>query len=246
MQLSVDELFKYSIVISRMPSRLELLKKSFTLANLPLPAVHMEPMRTCRHGTESCKQTHCKAAKYALENNWPCVLVFEDDAWPRRNARQILEKLLPTIDEKKLSLLSIGYWGGNFDENDIVNEYWKRAWNVVGFQAYIICRRNLWRFAQGFNGKHIDKTVSAYAEQLFNCKMYVTRSTLFMQYTPKTEEQIDRRDYFEERYGYAVDGYFRQDISDYIDFPTIEEVLKKAEKIDKTYADIPTVYADII
>ena len=33
-------------------------------------------------------KAHYQAIKYAADHNWPVVLVFEDDAYPRRDAAE--------------------------------------------------------------------------------------------------------------------------------------------------------------
>lgn len=247
MSISIDELFKYSIVISRQQRRLDLLKMSFTVAGLPLPAVHMEPMRTCHNGTESCKMTHCKAVKYAAECNWPYVLIFEDDAWPRSDAKQQLATALNYIDFSIIPLFSLGYTSVKFSNNELICRMFKEVNQIVGFHSYVVTNKCFGQFAKGFDGKHIDIIVSRNAKMIFGSPMYALQDYIFIQYTRENEPNADRRDYFENRHGYGIAGAYRQDTALNQLFNVEEYVVKKFnEKYALDNFNIPVVYADII
>lgn len=95
-----------------MPSRIQLMKKSFAVADIPFPAAVIDAVRcrnTVAEKTKACRLSHRKAVEYAQKANWPYVLVLEDDAWPRANVRQKLEECLKTLPDDNIKIAALGY-----------------------------------------------------------------------------------------------------------------------------------------
>ena len=134
--MTIADLFKYSIVISRMPYRLEWMKKSFTVAGLPMPAIHLNALegKGMTNKTLCCKMSHGKAVKYAKDHGWPYVLVFEDDAWPRFNAKEKLEELLMTLPNDEIKIAAIGFSGvkNATDKVGPNNNDWRIMTDLIG------------------------------------------------------------------------------------------------------------------
>lgn len=111
MKVDIENLFKYSICISCKPERYEVLKKAFMFANLPFPAL-METDRYKRAGgsfriglkaayddyAKAVSAAHAKAIQHAADGKWPRVLMFEDDAWPRKDARSWIENIISEVN----------------------------------------------------------------------------------------------------------------------------------------------------
>ena len=80
-------------------------------ADLPFPAL-MKTDRYKREGgslrtdskaayddyAKAVSAAHAKAIRHASATGWPYVLVFEDDAWPRKDARSWIESIISEIN----------------------------------------------------------------------------------------------------------------------------------------------------
>lgn len=110
--ITIDDLFAHALVINRDcdMGRMELMRLSFGRENLPMPrrigAVELRALagRRERERTQwqqrtdyhpaNCSASHIQCVHLAQTLGWPCVMVFEDDAWPQRGCRAALEKTL--------------------------------------------------------------------------------------------------------------------------------------------------------
>lgn len=102
---TVEELFARSFVINldTATDRMALLAKSFGRAGLPVPrrfgACHLRKLEYNpwwrripggRHHAANVSASHLQCIHAAQALGWPFVFVFEDDAWPCRDALDVL------------------------------------------------------------------------------------------------------------------------------------------------------------
>lgn len=104
--MTLDELFRHSLVINldTAEDRLALMRRAFSFAGLPMPrrigACHLRKLEYNpwwrrppggRYHVANCSASHLQCIHMAQALGWPFVAVFEDDAWPRRDARAALD-----------------------------------------------------------------------------------------------------------------------------------------------------------
>ena len=115
MNISVNDAFNHSFVMSIDVNRYKLLCETFRYVGLPLPRLFIGKTSTtrCKGGAD---ETHLSIIEYAKRNNWPFVMVFEDDALPRKDAYSMLEYYLTGIplDTQLLQLA----WSNNQNSHE--------------------------------------------------------------------------------------------------------------------------------
>lgn len=139
-KITLDEFNKYSVVISCDKNRLEIMQKAFAKAGLQMPqkvaGVNMCVLngRSRRFGSSRCAESiamsHMQCINMADALGWPFVVIFEDDAWPRKNAKETLEQMLSEIPDETL----VYYFG--YDKLRKENGKILRA----GQHAYVVFR----------------------------------------------------------------------------------------------------------
>ena len=88
-ELTFDNLFKYSFVVSVNDKRYRWYKKVFKFFGLP--AAEKVGKKVKGQKPEfNCGMNHIECVRLAKERNYPYCLIFEDDAYPRKD---IIEKL---------------------------------------------------------------------------------------------------------------------------------------------------------
>ena len=112
--ISADELMRhYALVINRDgdAARLALMRRAFEREGVPMPrrVGGMEfrhvghsrwwHTRDNRFYALNCAASHAMCVRMAEAFCWPCVAVFEDDAWPRRGAMEAIDAALEARPE---------------------------------------------------------------------------------------------------------------------------------------------------
>lgn len=93
--LTFDNLFKCSFVVSVNDKRYRWYKKVFKFFGLP-PSEKVGEKVKGQKPEYNCGMNHIECVRLAKERNYPYCLIFEDDAYPRKD---IVEKLNFYIDE---------------------------------------------------------------------------------------------------------------------------------------------------
>ena len=76
--------FKYSCVVCVDDYKFELFKKTFTHYGLPIP-MRVGELVAGQTPIQNCSHNHINCVRYAKEHDWPYVIIFEDDAFPRKD-----------------------------------------------------------------------------------------------------------------------------------------------------------------
>lgn len=256
--MNIYDLFTYSVVISKSTYRLDLLKKSFTVAKLPLPSTVIYP-ETRKNGTVSCFNTHIKAVKYALDNNWPYILIFEDDAWPCKNAKDELEKIISTsLDYGDIKLASLGNFliSKYISRTAFIHDFWLKTHYAAGSHSYIMFKDVFSNYINCYGkcGKectrYLDMLLSKQSKKFLKCSLHVLNEAtqIFIQYTSPFEDSTLKRNPNENRHGYGINGKFRENTNLLQKFPLVDAVEKEFnEKYNlSNYKISTTIYADKI
>ena len=139
-QITLEEFSKYSLVINCDDERLNIMKRAFEKAGLPMPTkvpgIVAKALNNKTRGfrdsknAESIAMSHLQCINMADALGWPFVVIFEDDAWPGKDAKECLEKFLSEIPDDAL-VFHLGY-----------GKLRKRGEKVLrcGQQAYLVFR----------------------------------------------------------------------------------------------------------
>lgn len=142
-QITLSDLNKYSTVISIDVNQFNFFKNIFSKFSITPTLFH--GIITHNNKAENCKQSHISIITHAKNNNWPFVLIFEDDAYPCENCLELLLNYLKIIP-KDADLLLLG-WSYH---NKSSKQLFELAYNKVitptisGTHAYIV-------FQSGYN-----------------------------------------------------------------------------------------------
>lgn len=195
--LTVSDIFKYSIVISMSEKRLQILQKAFTAEHLPLPSLVLEPSRGYNYESKTldCKHSHGKAIQYAADNDWPFVLIFEDDAWPRIDCIKHIERNMQILPNKHIYAVTLG-WGS-------VQTYGKKygtlkpVLKMTGTQAYIAFKPAYKKLIRAFAGNtfkpQADAILGCHAYYMLGFVTFAADILCFTQYNFKDEPLKDKR-----------------------------------------------------
>lgn len=142
-----------------------------------------------------CTMSHLLATYYAKVNNWPFVLIFEDDAWPSSNVKDDCIAIMDEVQRLQdsgnvLNFLRIGY---NAPERYLSSKVaLVRYVPGAGAHAYIVFNK--------FYDKYIKRTlnkfgVSDYIVDASGLGTYMTNKSVFIQfnsnlYNDKTYKNI--------------------------------------------------------
>ena len=230
--IAVEDLFKHSVVISCMPSRIQLMKKSFAVANVPFPAAVVDAVRcgnTVEEKTNACRLSHGKAVEYALKAKWPYVLVLEDDAWPRFNVRQKLEECLKTLPDNNIKIAALGYT--KLRTADTCK--WRKARVLTGAQSYVVFSPAFSSVIDAMNkSKHpADLVIGEFAEELLGFSTYAADTICFTQYNSPDEDMHKKR--IDSSCGYYICRAWRKDTKLKPWFWTAEHVEEEYAKMNK-------------
>ena len=219
-KIPLSDFNKYSVVISCDKDRLEIMQKAFAKAGLQMPqkisGVNMCALngRSMKFGTSNCAESiamsHMQCINMADFLGWPFVVIFEDDAWPRINAKDALEKALSEIPDDTL-VYYIGY-----------DKLRKRNGKILraGQHAYVVFRDAFDIFRDAFATKGlgtyaIDCMDRCYAR--LDEVSSLSRTNVFVQMNIKNYKARYSTTYFCRAYR----GTKPED-----GFPTYEEVIK--------------------
>lgn len=176
--IDINTLFNnaYMICVDEYSDRLELEKKLFNYHKIPFPKIFKG---TTNKGecNSAPNNSHMQLIQYALDNNLPYILVFEDDAYPINCTIKNIEKLLQNVP-KYIQFIQLGYIR-NYDYDSCNGG---KLYNIItnsvthGAHAYII-RQNAYQKA--INLLKSKKSMDKIQNQLCSC---VCRQPLFLQY----------------------------------------------------------------
>lgn len=130
---------KNAFVISMNDKRLEMFKKIFKHYNIPEPILFNAA--TSRDGTKGCLLSHWAIYKLAETLQLPYVIVFEDDAFPRKNIIEYFNNAIECVpdDWNFLKIEDLFYY--KYVDIKNVNDYWMTARSMSGGSgsaAYIV------------------------------------------------------------------------------------------------------------
>jgi len=151
--LTLDDLFKYSFVISINNNRYEWYKKVFTYFNLPL-SERIGNKIEGQNKVQNCMYNHAQCIKLAKERNYPFVLIFEDDAFPV-NANELpnfIDNFNKSGDFKdNFGMIALGKLMNRFKKK--VNDYFYDVQYFAGAHAYITNSKCFDRYLDKYNKK---------------------------------------------------------------------------------------------
>lgn len=179
-QISIDDLFNNSLMISIDDERFNLVNTIFSDYSLPSPKkIEGIKDKNCS-GPVNCLRSHRKAVMYAKEHNLPYVLIFEDDAYP---CNLIIDKLKLICDNfpTNINILILG-WSQLQQRNKqpLSSMYNKIQTLVSGSHAYII-------FKSGYDEYlELTKKINVTADGILskNKCSYIFSEPIFIQYSP--------------------------------------------------------------
>lgn len=241
--ITIDDLFKYSIIISMAPARIEILKKSFTYVGLPVPKFHIQPKGGDNYinKTIDCKHSHGKAVQFAKDNNWPFIFIFEDDALPRFDCKQKLEELCKDLPNQQIKIAIVGWHKYNYNIKEFQpnQKFQQLAGRFCGAHSYIVFKDAYDNFINATLDNclqpQFDSIIGIHSKKYFNQKSYISNINCFIQYNSKTEKLINKRTRW--FVGYST-GFGGTNLTPPEGFPKVEEF--KDIQIDM---QIQTIYA---
>lgn len=178
--ISVDELLKYSLVISIDKDRYISMHKLFKTYGFKIfPDILFGSTFKNRSGQFNCKHSHMRAVQYAKSHKWPYILIFEDDAYPCDNILQKLNTYLYALP-KDASLIVLG-WSHSYMQkfNKPFNKISETA--ISGSHAYLVFEQAYDRFIS----YHMNNPNKSADNTVFKTisPSYIIDQPLFIQYT---------------------------------------------------------------
>jgi hypothetical protein len=159
--MTITEIPKIVINLPERTDRLELVKKELAgIEFILMPGVsNIKPM-------VGIGQAHINAVLIAKQNEWPSVLIIEDDLSLRKGSIPYLEEALKNVPEDWEILLG-GIYEGRLKK---VNDYWASVGEFCGLHFYIV-NSNAYDKVLTYDFKHhIDRWMNLRGERL---KCYV-------------------------------------------------------------------------
>ena len=198
MKLTIDDIFKYSFVISIDQNRLNVLYKIFNANSLPLPIYFKGFVDKDLSGKKKCGLSHLAIVKMAKYSNLPYVAIFEDDAYPRKDIMQDLALELSDIPDN-IGIILLG-WNKLFSPSFQNAKMTQLETKCYGSHSYIIFKSCYDAFITAYEQKtynnHIDNIFEAII-QMNNCIMH-TSKPYFIQYSGYKS--------LNKHIGYTLDG----------------------------------------
>lgn len=219
-------------------------------ANLPFPAL-METDRYKRTGgsfrtgskaayddyAKAVSAAHAKAIRHAADGKWPHVLVFEDDAWPRKDARSWIESIISEVNQ--FGVIALGYTSKK-DVTPLTSHL--DSGRCYGAQAYVLheSRYGLALAALEKSIKreikpHADGVLLRYAYKYIKANQLLAKVPLFCQFSRKGD--VDHLTMpasltsLSNQYAFEKDGtrhyYTDETLLEDDCFPTFAEVMEK-------------------
>lgn len=130
---------KNTFVISMNDKRLEVFKKIFNHYNIPEPILFNAA--TSRDGTKGCLLSHWALYKIAETLNLPHIIIFEDDAFPRKDIIEYFNNAIACVPEDWTFLKIEDLFYNKYVDIENVNDYWMKARSATagsGSAAYIV------------------------------------------------------------------------------------------------------------
>lgn len=161
--------------------------------------------------------THMSIVKMAKALDWPYVCIFEDDAYPRADARDMLRHCVMNFPDDA-SIVYLG-WVRVQSKRDRNIEAYGDCWTgidakVVGAHAWVIFRKAYDEFIDRVHtiDEHVDISMSNFGGQ------YRTRDPIFIQYHEKLSTNNGSGYFFwglhpDPPDGFERDEEFRSDVT---------------------------------
>lgn len=130
---------KNSFVISLNAKRLEMMQRIFEHYKIPMPILFNGAIS--RDGTKGCLLSHWAIYKIAETLNLPYTIIFEDDAFPRKNIIEYFNNAIECVPEDWNFLKIEDLFYNKYVDIENVNDYWMKARSNSfgsGSAAYIV------------------------------------------------------------------------------------------------------------
>lgn len=130
---------KNSFVISMNEKRLGMFKRIFDHYKIPTPVLF--PAASSRDGTKGCLLSHWAIYKIAETLRLPYIIVYEDDAFPRKDIIEYFNNAMQCVPEDWNFLKIEDLFYHQYTNINNINDYWmtaKSLSNGSGSAAYII------------------------------------------------------------------------------------------------------------
>lgn len=181
-QIPFKQLMMNSFVISIDFNKYQLFTKIFTSAGLvPIPKMSAGCIDQNLKPFQRCTRSHVDLIKKAKSNNWPYILVFEDDAYPCIDCSNKFEQYLKCIP-KDASMVILG-WSAcqkrlqRFDQ--IFNKV--TTWTISGSHAYILFKSGYDQYLKFFANNKEGRADNNIYQAVKNS--YILSQPLFIQYS---------------------------------------------------------------
>jgi len=193
MKITIDELFKHSYVLSCNKARLNLLYKNFERYKLPKPELFPAIVNKELGGKKCTSLSMAAIVKKAKADNWPFVLIFEDDAYPCRDVYNRLS-IIDYPDNADIVLLGYHYTSINTK---------KSLWTQVnskdmcyGSHAYIVMRSAFDKVIGIYTDDPYKSPDGIWAVEKHMCNTHILDKPLFIQYNrPNTTSNFNHSGY---------------------------------------------------
>lgn len=182
--MTIDELFKYSYVISINRSIQNRFISIFKQENLPIPKLFVGFQDDDLSGKKKCSLSHIALIKNAQANNYPFICIFEDDAYPCVNIKKNLLNELKYVN-KDSDIFILG-WCNNIKTKTYNNTFLLDS-KLCGSHAYIVFNKGYQKIINLYNKiseKHIDNIF--YSMVQMNNVVQCASMNLFIQYSLNT------------------------------------------------------------
>lgn len=184
MEISLDELFAHSFVISISNERLSAFKNRFHKEDLPMPmiftgfqyknGVYRSAGIVKTRDTSNVRLSNLAIVKVAEALDWPYVCIFEDDASPCIGAKQKLKSILQDLPED-IDMLKLGW----LCKKDVINFNQKLCHAYTfGSHAYVVFKCCYETFQKNATKFFITDTFPMNDPA---CHIYCTNDMLFVQ-----------------------------------------------------------------
>lgn len=182
--MDINYLFKYSFVISVDDTRYDIYKKVFSYYHLPL-SEKIGKIIEGQSNIQNCGYNHLTCVKIAKERNYPHCLIFEDDAYPRKDIVDYLNNF--DVDCKNIDILYLGCFSVKDVQDNIQKDLYKCVDGQQGSHAYIIYPSFYEKF---INIVENNSENMSYIDLIYKYtnKSYLCKDRLFEQYSPHSVE----------------------------------------------------------
>lgn len=171
------DISKYSYVITINNDRYEYQKRVFAHYGIPQP-IKFDGLKKEPTPEDGCLYSHISLIMMARCLDFPYIVIFEDDAYPRKDIKEKLEYYLQRIPYN-CGLLSMGKNGHRglvekFDDFHIIKE------RPYGSHAYIVFKEAYDEYINSLEKQRVSD-IAMRGNNFYKCKSYWTNENLFIQ-----------------------------------------------------------------